>query len=154
MTTKKNSTRNDSDIRPIITRKNTQKKNSTSAPSRSKNFPQTHTKRAASRPLRCPSCGGAKIVGTIRGYRFTYFFLFVFIFLVLPLAGLSLILASSYSTPFLLSPEFIRSMKLFAIFLAALVIPTGLATGLIGRRKVINTCMKCGHKWKPSGKGK
>ncbi|ERI11789.1 hypothetical protein [Aneurinibacillus aneurinilyticus] len=154
MTTKRDSTRNDNDIRPIITRKNTQKKNTVAAPSRSKNSPLPSAKRTGARSLRCPACEGAKIVGTIRGYRFTYFFLFVFIFFVLPLAGLSLILASSYSTPFLLSPEFIRSMKLFAIFLAALVIPTGLAVGLIGRRKVINTCMKCGHRWKPSEKRK
>ena len=27
-----------------------------------------------------------------------------------------------------------------------------LTTGLIGSSKIINTCMKCGHKWKPGKK--
>ncbi|WCN36883.1 hypothetical protein [Aneurinibacillus uraniidurans] len=92
----------------------------------------------------CRKCKSTQVVANKRGYNFLNMFLGLVIMVIGSLACTAL---SSYFWRF--NTNFSGGMAIISFLLFILTIPVAILSGFIGRSKLVNGCMNCGHKWMP-----
>lgn len=103
----------------------------------------------------CRKCKSQQVVGNRRGYRFSKMFavLGVMIGMIVILIAFSIIFSDLlvYKTS---SGKYndtpIAILGLFTILLGIISLPVSVLCGFIGRNEIVNGCMNCGFKWRPS----
>ncbi|WP_028531016.1 hypothetical protein [Paenibacillus sp. HW567] len=102
----------------------------------------------------CRKCKSQQVVANKRGYSFANMFktLGIMIFIGILAVGLTS-LALMYSV----SDSASSILQIFAVLGGIsffLALPVSILVGLAGRSEIVNGCMSCGYKWRPSKKKK
>ncbi|EJR57500.1 hypothetical protein IIO_05027 [Bacillus cereus VD115] len=98
----------------------------------------------------CRKCKSDQIVGNKRGYNFKRTFLILFLLLV---TFITIGIVSNFVHDIVPRNSSLRDINVRVALVAFIIIllgaPITLFSGLVGRKKIVNGCMNCGHTWMP-----
>lgn len=106
-------------------------------------------------PIVCKKCKSTHIIGNKRGYSFVNMFQTFIIFSLLAILFLiGFYLLHMYVRVGSSIGNLAPVLGGIGFFLAFLTLPVSIIVGFVGRNDVINACMNCGNKWRPTNKKK
>ncbi|AMA74129.1 hypothetical protein ACH33_15760 [Aneurinibacillus sp. XH2] len=102
---------------------------------------------STSNTVACRKCKSTQVVANKRGYSFLNMFLWL---VIMGGGALACIALSSFLME--RNEDAYQVIAIIFVLLSTLTIPVAILCGFVGRSKIVNGCMNCGHKWMPTKK--